>query len=519
MLWKLAAAIHLSVIMHASARASEAGLKSISQWAVCDGKTDDSKAVAAAFAAAKNGAFTLVVDCPAFVRVGMDIARPIFIDDGTSVQFAPGGLFIVDNVMVPTWVIANSSNITLTGWIVEYVGGMPVNPVSGGYFNNGVWVLAAGPYQPSSNWNNALTKWLSANRGIVFQKSGAQWPGPTGTSAIFYLIGDSGNITITNMRLFVPSNALGSQFIPTAFSSNANWLSNQTVTATTPVNDTTSAVPYNVKVSNLVIDGAYMGWVGPLENSKFDQVTSFRYGDLQDASGGNVGGVGRWFAPPHLFYLTSYADDVGLGISEVTVSNVMDYGCRVGVARDNAANSPPYSGYASSLKMGGIDSLVKNYTSYRPDGPLTVLPSDNFTITGLRGYYNSAFTSNFYNGITFPMNPYTDVQITDTYLVDVAQVSVEKPIANMTHPTSTGMVLKATVVMNSWGSPTSYQPTFAGSNPVVDINFVVHPVHMPVGRCHKACCKLRPWTISGQGRTSHGFPAALRPSSPPRVRE
>jgi len=65
--------------------------KSVKEWTVCDGVTDDSKGLAKAFAAAKNGAFTLDIDCPLYFHVGMDIASPIFIDNGTSVNFKGSG--------------------------------------------------------------------------------------------------------------------------------------------------------------------------------------------------------------------------------------------------------------------------------------------------------------------------------------------------------------------------------------------------------------------------------------------
>ena len=112
--------------------------KSVKEWTVCDGVTDDSKGLANAFAAAKNGAFTLDIDCPLYFHV----ARPIFIDNNTSVNFKGSGLIIVDNVLIPSFVIANSSNINLSNWKVKYTGGIPVDERTGGYYNDGIWVPA-----------------------------------------------------------------------------------------------------------------------------------------------------------------------------------------------------------------------------------------------------------------------------------------------------------------------------------------------------------------------------------------
>ncbi len=87
--------------------------------------------------------------------------------------------------------------------------------------------------------------------------------------------------------------------------------------------------------------------------------------------------MGKWFAPPHLFYL-SYAPngDPALFNSNIRIRNVLDDGPRVGAARDKAA-SDGLSGYALSLKLGCVDCSVDNYITTRPDGFLDVLPSDD----------------------------------------------------------------------------------------------------------------------------------------------
>ena len=89
--------------------------------------TDDSVAVAQAFDAAKNNAFILEVDCPVYMHVGMDVTRTVFIGNGTQINFTPPGLLIVDNTPIPAFVIANTNNVRLTNWNVEYVGSVPVN--------------------------------------------------------------------------------------------------------------------------------------------------------------------------------------------------------------------------------------------------------------------------------------------------------------------------------------------------------------------------------------------------------
>jgi hypothetical protein len=68
--------------------------RSISDFVACDGVKDDNANVARALAAAKNSAFTLIIDCPVRIdygKNGMDIERTLFIDNGTTVQFAGAG--------------------------------------------------------------------------------------------------------------------------------------------------------------------------------------------------------------------------------------------------------------------------------------------------------------------------------------------------------------------------------------------------------------------------------------------
>jgi hypothetical protein len=102
----------------------------------CTGTADDTENVAQAFAAARHGAFTLVVDCPVLVHSGLDIAKVIYIDDGTTVEFSGSGKFIVDNIMHPAFVIANATGVSLTNWQVEFDGSLPTNPDVGGFSNS-----------------------------------------------------------------------------------------------------------------------------------------------------------------------------------------------------------------------------------------------------------------------------------------------------------------------------------------------------------------------------------------------
>jgi len=143
--------------------------KSIGGWVSCDGTTDDTAGVARAFAAARHSAFTLVVDCPVRLHIGIDIARTIFIDSGTNVTFTGAGKFTVDNVFHPAFAIANSNDIVLTNWNVEYDASLPVNFKTKGYENQGQYVASESNAPPASAFNDeTLSNWLTANRAIAF---------------------------------------------------------------------------------------------------------------------------------------------------------------------------------------------------------------------------------------------------------------------------------------------------------------------------------------------------------------
>ncbi len=195
----------LSFTGNGSARSRDAVKRSISGWATCDGATDDAESVARAFAAAKHGAFTLVVDCPVRLHIGVDIARTIFIDDGTTVEFTGTGKFTVDNVLHPAFAIANSKDIVLADWNVEYDASLPVDMRTGGYENAAKFVASGANAPPAGAfWDQRMAQWLAANRSIKLDGSRGNvdtlWNGPSNLSAVFMIAGDTSNVRITGMR-------------------------------------------------------------------------------------------------------------------------------------------------------------------------------------------------------------------------------------------------------------------------------------------------------------------------------
>jgi hypothetical protein len=451
--------------------------KSIGAWVSCTGTADDTAGVAQAFAAAKNAAFTLVVDCPVRMHLGIDIAKGIFIDNGTSVEFTSAGKFFVDNIFHPAFVIADSNNITLTNWNVEWDGSMPVNANLGGYELDGKFVAGAGLGQPAAAFNDSiLTQWLATNRGVVFNETQGWvksiWVGGVNLSAVFYITGSTSNLVVTGMNLGVPKSAGGNEFIPMAFSLSPNWTSNQTVTGKTVHAVPYAAVPHGLTFSNIDFDGTLMGWQGNVQDAMFENIRSQRYGDLQDANGGNVGGIGKWFPPPHLFYLNYITTgDPSLFNSNIHISNVVDSGPRIGTARDKGGTDT-ISGYALSLKLGCNDCSVDQYTSSRPDGFMDVLPSDGLTVSNVTATWDSTFLNNMFPGLRFPLEGYSHVTFENVQMKDLASVSTKGPIGNAPYQTNSNIVFNNVQIgMNKWGGSDIPVPNIVGANNNVVINF------------------------------------------------
>ena len=117
----------------------------------------------------------------------------------------------------PAFVIANSSNITLTNWNVEWAGSVPINPNFGGYELNGQFVASPGTTQPAGAFNDlVLTPWLATNRSIIFDETQGWvksiWVGGVNPAAVFFITGDSSSVVFTGLKLYVPASAGGNDF-------------------------------------------------------------------------------------------------------------------------------------------------------------------------------------------------------------------------------------------------------------------------------------------------------------------
>jgi hypothetical protein len=484
--------------------------KSISAWVSCTGTSDDTSGAIRAFSAARNGAFTLVVDCPVRLHSGAAIDRVIFIDNGTSVEFTGSGKFFVDNLLHPAFVIANSNNISLVNWNVEWDGSVPVDPHTGSYEFGGKVVISSAMTPPAGAFNDiVLTQWLETNRSITFDQAKgyvkANWVGPASTGAVFYITGDSTSVVFTGLRLYVSPSVGADRFIPTAFSLSANWKSGQTVDATTLQTAQHLAVPHWLTFSGIALDGILMGWQGNVQDAMFENITSHRYSDLQDAKGGNVGGIGKWFPPPHLLYLNyDSGGDPALFNSNIHIDSVLDWGPRVGVARDKGGTDT-ISGYAMSLKLGCNSCSVDHYGSNRPDGFMDVLPSYGLTVSNVFAEFDSSFLKNVYTaGLRFPATGYHNVVFENIDLLDTAESTVVAPVGDAASATNAEIsFMNFNVIMNRWAGSGLPVPNVAGVNNTVIMDLDMSAQLMKVSH-------LLNGTVSA---TLSGNPATLHPGA------
>lgn len=461
-------------------------MKSIHNWTTCNGTTDDTAGTVEAFAAAANNAFILVVDCPVRLHSGLAIDRAIFIDNDTTVKFTGAGKFVVDNLFHPAFVIANSYNILLSDWNVVWEGTVPLNPNVGGYDYEGKYVAYAGSAQPAGMFNDIVfMKWLQDHRDITFNEEHGYvkpvWVGAVNLSAVFYITGNTNNVIFSGLTISVPTTSGVQSFMPMAFSFSQNWLSRQTVNGKTPMTSSYVGVPHNLTFSSITLDGTLMGFQGNVTNSMFEHITSKRYGDLQNANDQEVGGLNKWFPPPHLFYFDLTTGDPKQSNANLHLDNIQDLGPRLGVARDKGGGDT-ISGYALSLKLGCDDCTVENYKSMRPDGFMDVLAATNLTVSNVVASFDSSFIHNVYPvGIRFPSVGYKQVTFENVQMTDTAASTLSGIIGNASSSTNSNIVFKNFHIdMNRWTEANLPLPTINGSNNSVALTFSMAAQSMQV---------------------------------------
>jgi hypothetical protein len=497
--------------------------------AKCDGNTanpsDDSAVVAKAIAGAAKNAYTLIVDCAANLDIGVSVDKSIFINNGTTVNFTSTGKFLVNNLFTPAFVIANSSNITLNNWNVVYTAtwksgvgyrttnyGMPVTFNTGGYYLGGTWYAQApnGTNQNGSGTFNdeVYSDYLSANKGIKFEgctKNGgchALWPGSICESAVFFLSGDTSNVTFNNISLTAASVIAANankktpdvtRFIPFGFMFATGYRSNQTLNSSTPSFTAANAhlyyaTPTKIAFNGVTLDGYMMGFQGAISDSTFSNITAKNYSDLQDSNGNNVGGYNNTMPPPHLVYFDNMAgvvdsELVNQNLAFTTVKDGFDPSAQnpVSLRRGKARLT---GGYSDAFKIQCVSCSIDSYTSYRKDGFMTLMGNTDLKVSNVLQHYDSGYTNNYglapvawhvFRGT----GPIANLTFSNVSLIDDVTTntpSVATTVGPIDNVNGTNLLMDITVTLTKWGggsskpcAPTSIGTLVNGSNVTVNV--------------------------------------------------
>jgi hypothetical protein len=360
---------------------------------------------------------------------------------------------------------------------------MPVSLNTDGYYLGGV-------YHAQTNGNGSgqfndvvLTNWLATNRNIDFAARShgllAYWLGSVNISSIFFLVGDTSDVTISGLDLYASNVEQPSTYIPFGFSFGPGFKTNSTVTTTSPLRTDTNAseifaVPSHISFDDVTLDGIIMGFQGNTIDSTFSNVTVKHVSDLQDASGNNIGGIGQNFPPPHLFYLNyAYGGDPALMNAGIKISNVNEVGPRMGGVR------PGGGGYANSLKLGCNDCSVDGYKTNRKDGFMDVLDSNGLTVSNVVATYDSSFVDLYedWPGWRWPGGgdpvAFKNVTFTNVSLTDLAAESVAGPLSNNTSAANSNILFtNVDITVQSW-TKGKITPTWVGLAPSSKILFTL----------------------------------------------
>ena len=319
--------------------------------AVMDGVTDDRDAFVATLAQANTLGLKVLVEKNIFLDVEETGTKSIFLEDNTWIEGANNASIIINNLYSPAFFMALSEEITIKN----------------------ITFLYDQEYDASYNWSvtsdNALNQqqledYLSASKNLTFTSTNPVWKGPWAFHTVFSLEA-AHDVLIENVT-FKAKGDTANSFMQFIFKFKEQYSENQTISQE---ENATANIPGNITLNNVVFDGFLMGLQGNVENLTVDNLKAYRYSDLQNEDGRNLGGLvdGLYsFPPPHLFYLNTDGAFSGKYPNNIKIMNITDYGNYVGTKNVRTV----LSGYCNSLKLvGHVENVVvDNYKSYRRDG-------------------------------------------------------------------------------------------------------------------------------------------------------
>ncbi|MBA6315450.1 hypothetical protein [Cellulophaga baltica] len=319
--------------------------------AVMNGITDDRDVFVETLAQAHAVTARVMVDKDIFLDVEQTGTKSIFLEDNTWIEGKNDANIIINNLLSPAFYMALVKDITITN----------------------ITFLYDNSYDASYDWSKSnditlnqlqLRQYLNSTKDVIFDECNPIFRGSTSDRAMFSLEACE-NILFENVDI-ISKGSTADTFIQFVIKFKEQYVSNQT---TSGEKNGVTAIPNNIIIRNLSIDGALMGLQGNVSNLVINKLDAYRYSDMQNSDGsnlgGNVGGNIYRFPPPHLMY---FNDDFSINNhypNNIDLRNITDHGEYVGT---NVTRGE--SGYCHSLKMiGKVENvLVDNYKSYRRDG-------------------------------------------------------------------------------------------------------------------------------------------------------
>ncbi|ADV48464.1 hypothetical protein Celal_1147 [Cellulophaga algicola DSM 14237] len=319
--------------------------------AVMNGITDDRDVFVATLAQAHAVSARVMVDKNMFLDVEETGTKSIFLEDNTWIEGKNDANIIINNMLSPAFYMALVKDITIKN----------------------VTFLYDNTYDASYDWssNNDITlnqlqlrSYLVTTKNIVFESTNPIFRGSSAFHSLFSLEACSG-VLFEDVNIKAKGDTANT-FIQFVIKFKEQYVANQTTSG--EANGIT-AIPEDIVINNMTMDGILMGLQGNVANLSIDNLESYRYSDMQNEDGSNLGGnVGDEiyrFPPPHLMYFNTDFSVHDLFPNNIQITNTIDHGEYVGTTETRGE-----SGYCHSLKLiGRVENvLVDNYASYRRDG-------------------------------------------------------------------------------------------------------------------------------------------------------
>lgn len=441
-----------------------------------DGITDSWQGLVNALATAGAMGVTLVIDCFPYIQMGLDYTRTLFPVSNTNVLCLPGCGLSLDNVGVNAFAFVHAHDCEWRNLTISYIAGTAPS-TCGSFGQNAVSFPSGGAF--SNALNNCvtvtLTNYLINNFGNSFT-NGGRWneTAPTDICAIFNISGDCQRVRFPGLRVSVPDGVTASRFIPAVFALSPQWLPNTVVDITSVISGATAIAPAEIEVTQARFDGTLFGFIGGAVNGLYiKDLESVRYADLQNDSGGQVGGDSDWFPPPHLMYLDPWSSTFAPISGEV--QDVFDKGIYVG----NPVRRAVSSGTLCCIKTDATSGMkYTNITSLRLDGGLD---AQNFGYTNGGEFNNLSITcdssiatadSGQIFGIRHPSStPYVGVKYHNVKLIDLNPAPANFPLLGIAvFGSRDNSMTGLKIYVQAWPSNnTAFPgPVFAGDSPTID---------------------------------------------------